>query len=101
MILPSLHEGFGLPILEAQATGRPVLTSQLEPMASISGGAACLVDPTNSESIRSGLLRIIEDRSYRNDLVDRGFKNVNRFQLKNVARQYYELYIELLKKKAN
>ncbi len=101
MIFPSLHEGFGLPILEAQATGRPVLTSQLEPMASVSGGAACLVDPTNSESIRSGLLRIIGDKSFRDNLVVRGFENVNRFQLKNVASQYCELYIELLKKKAN
>lgn len=101
MIFPSLHEGFGLPILEAQATGRPILTSQLEPMASVSGGAACLVDPTNSESIRSGLLRLIGDKSFRDNLVVRGFENVNRFQLKNVASQYCALYIELLKKKAN
>jgi glycosyltransferase involved in cell wall biosynthesis len=100
LIYPSLHEGFGLPILEAQATGRAVLTSQLEPMASVSGGAACLVDPNHSDSIRSGLLRIIGDESYRNDLVTRGFENVSHFQLENVARQYYELYVELLKKKA-
>jgi glycosyltransferase involved in cell wall biosynthesis len=99
MLFPSVHEGFGLPIIEAQATGRPVLTSQLEPMISVSGGAACLVDPFNTESIRSGIQKIISDKPYRHELIERGFKNVERFQLKQVALQYRDLYAEIIREK--
>jgi glycosyltransferase involved in cell wall biosynthesis len=101
IIFPSVHEGFGLPIIEAQATGRPVLTSRLEPMVSVAGGAACLVDPYHADSIRSGLLRIIGDESFRNELVERGFENVKRFQLSEVTRQYSDLYLELIEQKAS
>ena len=100
MIFPSIHEGFGLPIIEAQATGRPVLTSQLEPMASVSGGAACLVDPYQPESIREGLKKIIANESYRNELVEKGFRNIERFKLEKVTKQYTDLYIELMNRKA-
>ena len=100
LLFPSVHEGFGLPIIEAQATGRPVLTSQLEPMSSVAGGAACLVEPYHAQSIREGLKKIIENEDYRNDLVEKGFKNVERFQLKNVTKQYTDLYLELINRKA-
>lgn len=99
MFFPSTYEGFGLPIIEAQATGRPVLTSHLEPMISVAGGAACLVDPYQTESIRDGLKKIIANESYRNELVQNGFKNVERFQLEKVAKQYTDLYIELMNRK--
>ena len=101
MVFPSLHEGFGLPIIEAQATGRPVLTSRLEPMASVSGGAACLVDPLDSVSIRTGLEKIIGDENYRNELIAGGFKNVERFQIKKISSLYYKLYQDLVKQKSN
>lgn len=99
MLFPSTYEGFGLPIIEAQATGRPVLTSKLEPMSSVAGDAACLVDPYSVESIRAGVKKIIENESYRNELIEKGFKNVERFQLKNVTKQYIDLYQELIQRK--
>ena len=101
MVFPSLHEGFGLPIIEAQATGRPVLTSRLEPMASVTGGAACLVDPLDPVSIRTGLEKIIGDENYRNELIASGFKNVERFQIKKISSLYYKLYQDLVKQKSN
>ena len=101
MLFPSTYEGFGLPIIEAQATGRPVLTSCLEPMSSVGGDAACLVDPYSAESIRAGVKKIIEDETYRNEMVNRGFKNVERFQLAKVTKQYTDLYQELIERKAN
>jgi glycosyltransferase involved in cell wall biosynthesis len=100
MLFPSTYEGFGLPIIEAQATGRVVLTSQLEPMVSVAGGGAAFVDPYQPDSIREGLKKIIENEDWRNELIEKGFKNVERFQLANVSKQYRDLYDELLKKRA-
>lgn len=91
----SLSEGFGLPILEAQAVGRPVITSDLAPMNETSGGAACLVNPYEVDDIRAGILRLIKDRPYRERLVEGGFANVARFAPEVVAQQYSCLYDEL------
>ena len=91
----STYEGFGMPIIEANATGRPVVTGSIEPMASVAGGAACLVDPYDPISIRSGILRVIEDRPYREELVRLGFENAKRFSAEAVAQSYLTLYREL------
>jgi glycosyltransferase involved in cell wall biosynthesis len=95
LLFPSLQEGFGLPIVEAQATGRPVVTSHREPMAEVSGGAAVLVDPEDVGSIRSGILRVLEDDDLAEQLVQRGLVNVERFSPSAVAAQYAAIYDEL------
>lgn len=95
---PSTFEGFGLPVLEGQAIGRPVLTSDLEPMRNVAGKGACLVDPYNEEAIRGGLLRIMKDTAYRDSLVQEGFSNAALYSLDAVAAQYAALYRELLLK---
>ncbi|MBN1394321.1 MAG: glycosyltransferase family 4 protein [Pirellulales bacterium] len=95
LVFASTYEGFGLPIVEAQATGRPVVTSDLMSMPEVAGDAACLVDPFDVADIRKGILRIINDRAYRDELVRRGFENVKRFQPEQIARQYLDLYREL------
>jgi glycosyltransferase involved in cell wall biosynthesis len=95
----SVYEGFGLPILEAQLTGRPVLTSNLSPMKEVAGTGAVLVDPFDSESIREGLLRIITDDELREKIIRSGFENVKRFDPATVASQYSSLYEELMQKK--
>ena len=91
----STYEGFGMPITEANAIGRPVVTSRIEPMVSVAGGAACLVDPYDPMSIRSGILRVIEDRHYREVLVRLGFENAKRFSAEAVAQSYMAVYREL------
>jgi glycosyltransferase involved in cell wall biosynthesis len=91
----STYEGFGLPILEAQATGRPVITSNVSSMPEVAGSAACIVDPFNVESIRGGILRVWHDAAYRQSLVEAGFENVKRFRPEAVAAKYAELYEEL------
>ena len=96
---PSTYEGFGLPIIEAQASGRPVLTSNLSPMREVSGAGACLVDPFDRRSIRKGLLTIIEDTKYREKMIETGLENVKRFSLEHVTNQYVELYRELISRK--
>lgn len=92
LLFASTYEGFGLPIVEAQAVGRPVITSILCSMPEVAGDAACLVDPYDVTSIRAGLERVFCDDSFRTELVRRGFENVLRFDVRTVASQYSELY---------
>ncbi len=91
----SLYEGFGMPVIEAQKVGRPVLTSSIEPITEVAGDAACLVNPESVEEIRQGFLKIINDKDFREKLVEKGRENVKRFQLKEIASQYLQLYKEV------
>ena len=95
----STYEGFGLPIVEAQAVGRPVVTSNISSMPEVAGNAACLVDPFDVTDIRAGILKILEDAPYRENLVAAGFENVKRFSAKNIAAQYAAIYRELAQKR--
>jgi len=99
LAFPSTYEGFGLPIVEAQTVGRPVLTSALSPMQDVAGAGACLVDPFDSVAIRQGVLRIINDPVYREQLVQLGWQNVTRFSLEKVTDQYMTLYRRLTRAK--
>lgn len=92
LLFASTYEGFGLPIVEAQAVGRPVVTSNTSSMPEVAGDAAILVDPFDVESIRRGVLQVIHDADHRNDLVRRGFENAKRFQSEQVAQRYADLY---------
>ncbi|MBC7919459.1 MAG: glycosyltransferase family 4 protein [Ferruginibacter sp.] len=96
LIFVSIYEGFGLPIIEANTVERPVITSNRSSMAEIAGDAACLVDPLDVQSIRRGVIRVIEDDQYRQALLERGKRNRERFQPEAVAQQYFKLYQELL-----
>jgi len=91
----SLSEGFGMPIIEAQAIGRAVLTSNRSPMKETAGPGACVIDPMNVAELRIGLKRIIEDGQFRESLVRSGLENVKRFGAPAVAKQYAELYYKL------
>lgn len=95
LLFASTYEGFGLPIVEAQAVGRPVVTSNILSMPEVAAEGACLVDPFDAASIRAGVLRVIEDKDYRSDLVEAGLRNVERFRVASVAESYAALYREV------
>ncbi|MDJ1484993.1 glycosyltransferase family 1 protein [Cytophagaceae bacterium YF14B1] len=95
LVFVSTFEGFGLPIVEANMVERPVVTSNISSMPEIADNAACLVDPFDISSIRKGILRVIEDDEYREQLLENGRVNRERFTPRSIAHLYSELYIEM------
>jgi glycosyltransferase involved in cell wall biosynthesis len=91
----STVEGFGLPILEAQATGLPVITSNCSSMPEVAGGGALLVNPFEPQSIKNGIIEIINNKDKRACLVEKGYINVERFSKEKIASDYLKLYEDL------
>jgi glycosyltransferase involved in cell wall biosynthesis len=97
VVFVSLAEGFGMPIIEAQAVGRPVIVSNLSPMKEVAGLGALTVDPFDIEAIRTTIRTVIEDGQVRHRIIAAGLKNVKRFNAEVVARQYALLYQSIAK----
>jgi glycosyltransferase involved in cell wall biosynthesis len=90
-VYPSLHEGFGIPVLEAQACGVPVMTSNNSSLPEVAGDAALLVDPTDVDAIAEAMRQLAADADLRASLVERGFANVRRFSWEKCARETLEV----------
>ncbi len=84
---PSLYEGFGLPVLEAQEMGVAVMTSNNSSLPEVAGDAALLVDPNDVEAIADAMLRLSRDEALRQELIAKGYENVNRFSWEKAARE--------------
>lgn len=96
--MPSLYEGFGAMVIEAQATGRPVITTNIEPMKSVSGGAAYfLKDPKDENELKNAINKIINEDNFRNNLISDGLKNAEKYMLKNCALDHISIYQSLVK----
>lgn len=87
--LPSLFEGFGLPVLEAQHYGIPVMTSNNSSLPEVAGDGAILVDPLNIDEIAAAMLRLSQDEAYRQELIALGHENVKRFSWEKAARETF------------
>ncbi len=85
LLFPSLYEGFGIPTLEAMASGCPVITSNRYATKEISGGAALLVDPENVDSIAGGIFRMINESNSRNELISLGYDRAKQFNWNKCA----------------
>ena len=92
----SIGEGFGVPIIEAQAMTRPLITANIPPMSVAAGGGACLADPLDVESIRAGLLKLIGDETYRQQVVTNGLQNVGQYSPEKIAKDYLQLYRKMV-----
>ena len=93
---PSLHEGFGLTLLQAFATQTPVLTSCVAAMPEIAGGAAYLIDPYSTYDMTEGLLALLTKDSLRAELVQQGQERVKDFSWEKCAQETLRLYTKLL-----
>jgi glycosyltransferase involved in cell wall biosynthesis len=92
LCFPSFFEGFGMPIIEAQATGRPVVTSRYGAMKEVAGEGALLVNPNNIIEIKEGMKRILSDEALRHQLIKKGLKNVEKHVSSIVAVKYSNVY---------
>lgn len=89
---PSLDEGFGFPILEAQAAGTPVVASALGSIPEIAGSGASLLSERDAEGLATELVRVLSDGATRLTLIEAGFRNLGRFSWTETARQLADLY---------
>jgi glycosyltransferase involved in cell wall biosynthesis len=96
VIFASLYEGFGLPILEAQATGRPVITSNRSSMPEVAGEGALFVDPESAVSIRNAVDSLLHDEGLCTSLIEKGYQNVERFRPNVIAEMYAAVYQRIL-----
>jgi glycosyltransferase involved in cell wall biosynthesis len=95
-VFPSLYEGFGLPPLEAMASGTPVITSNVSSLPEVVGDAALLVDPLQPEAIADAMRRVLTDSTLRADLRDRGLARARQFSWERSIRRVRDIYGEVL-----
>lgn len=89
---PSLYEGFGMPIIEGQTTGRVVVTSDMSPMKDVAGNGAFLVNPFSIESIRGAYQQIINDKDLRIRIIENGKVNAQKYTVETITEQYMKIY---------
>lgn len=96
---PSRYEGFGLPPLEAMASGAPVITSNATSLPEVVGDAGLMVDPDDVDGLRAGLLRLLDDRTLADDLARRGLERSRCFDWQRCARETRAIYAEVLRER--
>jgi alpha-1,3-rhamnosyl/mannosyltransferase len=98
-LYPTLYEGFGLPVVEAMASGTPVLTSNTSALKEIAGGYAHLVDPLDAERMARAIVRVMTDDEYRARLAEEGLARSRDFQWRRTAEHTLEVYLDVLRTK--
>ncbi|MEK7463249.1 MAG: glycosyltransferase family 1 protein [Patescibacteria group bacterium] len=97
-VFPSLSEGFGLPVLEAMASGTPVITSNTTSLPEIAGDAAITVDPLDTDAIAKAMRRVLADKNLAKTMTESGIRQAAEFTWKKTVDQTKDLYIKLLEK---
>ncbi|MEO0077059.1 MAG: glycosyltransferase family 1 protein [candidate division WOR-3 bacterium] len=94
-VLPSLYEGFGLPVIEAMACGTPVITSNISSLPEVAGDAAVLVNPYSVSEIANAIKEVLSNEKERQLMVERGLENVKRFNWEKAAQKVIEVFEEV------
>ncbi len=94
-VFPSLYEGFGLPPLEAIASGTPVVASNVSSLPEVLGDAAVLVDPLDATAVADGITRVLEDADLRADLRRKGLARAGRFSWEQSVQRIRRIYEEI------
>jgi glycosyltransferase involved in cell wall biosynthesis len=96
LVLPSLYEGFGLPVLEAFSCGCPVAVSRTSALPEVAGNAAVYFDPLDEDSIREAVRKVVGDRALQEDLRSEGFKQARKFSWRKTAEETKAVYESVL-----
>lgn len=88
---PTLYEGFGIPVIEAQRCGAPVLTSNVSALPEVGGDAAIYVDPYDVPDIARGMAELLMDRARREELVHKRYENAKRFSWEASAKKLNDI----------
>lgn len=96
-VLPSLYEGFGLPILEAMKHGCPVVTSNTSSLPEAGGDASLYFDPEDSSDIAEKIKKLLSDDKLREDMIEKGYKQAKKFSWEKAAKET----LQVLKEVAN
>ena len=91
-VFPSLYEGFGLPVVEAMASGIPVITSNTSSLGEIAGEAAETIDPSNTDSLTDAIVRLAADSDRRRHLAERGLQRAQAFSWTQTAKEMLAVY---------
>ncbi len=94
-VFPSLYEGFGLPPLEAMASGTPVVVSNVSSLPEVVGDAGVLVDPREPQSIAEGIHRVLDDETFRHELIQRGLVRARTFSWSASVKRIRDIYEEV------
>lgn len=94
-VFPSLYEGFGLPPLEAMASGTPVVASNLSSLPEVVGDAAVLVNPYDPRSIADGIENVLDDQSLRETLIEKGAIQARSFSWAESTKKLHNIYREI------
>lgn len=100
MVMASLYEGFGLPVLEAFASRVPLIASGTTAVAEVAGEAALLVDPLQVDAISDAMLRMLDEQGLRDELVRRGSARVQEYSWDKTARETLQVYQRVLERAA-
>ena len=101
LLVPSRYEGFGLPVLEAQVRGIPVITSHAASLAEIAGEGALLFDPDKEEQLVGLMNQVASSNTLCDKLIERGYENARRFSWSRTAKETIIIYGEVLRKEAH
>lgn len=93
---PSLYEGFGMPVIEANAVGRPILTSKVGAIPEVAQEAAYYVDPHSVVEIKAAFNFLLSHKEVCDDLIQKGLCNAEKYSIEKIAWQYQKIYTQLL-----
>ena len=96
-VFPSLYEGFGLPPLEAMASGTPVITSNVSSLPEVVGQAALMIDPYEPTAIADAMYRVLTDAALRAELIQLGFARAREFSWERSIARVREIYEEVMR----